>query len=55
MHQTRSLSNLFRSINALHDEGVIEKVNIKDEETGRLIYAIKYLKRSPRSEVKYGN
>ena len=45
MHQTRSLSNLFRSIlNALHDEGVIEKVNIKDEETGRLIYAIKYLK-----------
>ncbi|KAF6071447.1 B-block binding subunit of TFIIIC family protein [Candida albicans] len=45
MHQTRSLSNLFRSIlNALHDEGVIEKVNIKDEETSRLIYAIKYLK-----------
>ena len=45
MHETRSLSNLFRAIvNVLHNKGLIEKVNIKDEETDRLIYAIKYLK-----------
>lgn len=51
MHNSQVKSHFFTAITKfLHNEGIVEKVNIRDKETNKLIYALKFVK-DPQDEL----
>ncbi|RCK55775.1 Transcription factor tau subunit [Candida viswanathii] len=50
LHSSKARSHLFTAItNVLHNAGIVEKINIRDRDTDRLIYALRFVK-DPQAE-----